>query len=111
MFGICLLFACTSTSEDNLEDTPVDSSSPYSVTFSFWPSSELDGSDAVPTTEPRTELIPFLERSSECFVWIRSVAESIGGGERTNVASDFILETSNPEEIYLTYIQKLLFLL
>ena len=105
MFGIYLLLACTSGSEDCLEDSPVDSSSPYSVTLSFWPSSELDGSDEVPTTEPRTELNFTWNDPSECFVWIRSVAESIGGGERTNVASDFVLDTSNPDEIQLTYIQ------
>ena len=104
MFGLFFILACSSEVEDCLEDSILDNASHYAVTLSFWPSSELTGSD-VPTSEPRTELTFTWEDPSECFVWIRSVAESLGGGERTNVASTFALDASNPDEIQFTYVQ------
>lgn len=104
MLGLFFILACSSESEDCLEDSILDNDSPYAVTLSFWHSSELTGSD-IPTSEPRTELTFTWEDPSECFVWIRSVAESLGGGMRTNVASTFALDTSNPDEVQLTYVQ------
>ena len=102
MFLIFSLIAC---SDDSCSlDSVLDDAAPYGVTLSFWEADDVDGT-AVPTTEPRMVLDFSWTDPTECFVWIRSVSESLGGGERTNVASEFSLDISNSEEIAFTYLQ------
>ena len=101
------LFLGVGCTENNCpENSLVNDEAKYSVTLSFWESSELDDADdSIPTTEPRQTLEFTWDDSEECFVWIRTVNESIGGGERTNVASSFSLDASNTDEVVFTYTQ------
>lgn len=103
-----LLLACTTAPDSGdgtcTEDTIVDDGAPYSVTLSFWEGSEVEG-DAVPTSTPRQTIEFTWDDNQECFVWIRNVSASLGGGERLNVASQFSLDTSDPDSIVFRYVQ------
>jgi hypothetical protein len=73
------------------EDTPIDDGAPYSVTLSFWKSSEVSDT-SVPDPEvqaPELSLEMTWTDPTECFVWVRTV---LGSDElRANVGSDFEL--------------------
>ena len=103
MLFFSLFIACSGDDSCSI-DSVLDTSSPYGVTLSFWPDSTVEGTSA-PTAEPRMVLDFSWTDPDECFVWIRSVSAELGGGERTNVASQFSLDASNPEEVVFTYVQ------
>jgi hypothetical protein len=107
LFSLLVVLGCKdegNTDTSCTEDTPINSSSTFAVTLSFWPSSEVNGTE-VPTTTPQKTLEFTWENSDECFVWIRTVSPSAGGGERMNVGNDFSIDDSNPNEVAFTYTQ------
>ncbi len=86
------------------ESTPVDPDSPFAVTLGFWRSSEVEGTGVPTNLEPAVELEFTWTDSQECFAWVRTVAESAGGGTRLNIATAFELDFSQNGVIF-TYVQ------
>lgn len=76
------------------ENTPRDDDAPYSVTLSFWYSSEIDDPSRIPDdVEPHQTMTFTWTNPQECFVWLRKVSGS--DEPRLNVANAFSLEIQN----------------
>ena len=84
------------------EDTPIDDDAPYSVTLTFWKSSEVDGTE-IPDTEPLTSNEFTWTEPDDCFVWWREVDET--GEMRMNVMTALSLEVGDDGEVKFAYAQ------
>ena len=95
---------------DATEATASATDGDFSVTLTFWRSSELDLSTDEPPLPDRDELPPaidldlYWDDAADCFIWDRTVAESIGGGIRRNTASDFVIGEEDGVTVF-TYTQ------
>jgi hypothetical protein len=81
----------------------------HMVALAFWPGSQLDttsGAPLVPATSPPRITLEFTWIDpTECFVWVRDVAASAGGGTRSNTATDFELRRGADDAWIFTYRQ------
>jgi hypothetical protein len=104
--AVLLLAGCSDADEAASPATDGD----FVVVLSFWPTSELDtSSGAPPVPDPaeqpsRIDLDLIWDDPADCFIWDRTVADSIGGGIRRNTASDFVLEDDDGVIVF-TYTQ------
>ena len=97
--------------DETTQATASATSGEHMVTLTFWPSSQLDLSTDAPPLPDRDELPAAIELDlywddpADCFIWDRTVDESIGGGIRRNTASDFVVEEGEDGVIVFTYTQ------